>query len=109
MSTSGPALIWCPFPDDEAALTAIHSLLDEGLIACGNMLPGMTSVFVWNGQRDTARETGTLMKTRPDLLERAVQRLAELHPYEEPAIFGWPCDAAPAGTLAWLAGIDPER
>jgi periplasmic divalent cation tolerance protein len=100
-----PALIWCPFPDEHAALTAIHALLDEKLIACGNVLGAMTSVFEWNGARDSARETGALLKTNAALLDRAVARLAELHPYEEPAVLGWRCDAAATGTVEWLAAI----
>ena len=99
------ALIWCPFPDEEAALSAIHMLLDEKLIACGNVLPGMTSVFVWSGAKGTAHEVGTLLKTNADLLDRAIARLVELHPYDEPAVLGWRCDAGAPGTLAWLAGI----
>lgn len=102
-----PALVWCPFPDEQSALFAIDALLDEGLAACGNLLPGMTSVFVWNGARDTAREFGLLVKTNAALLDRAVARLAELHPYDEPAVLGWRCDAAPPGTVSWLAGIAP--
>lgn len=102
---SAAALIWCPFPDEAAALAAIHALLDEKLIACGNVLPGMTSVFVWNGEKNTAREAGALFKTNTNLLDVAVARLAEIHPYDEPAVLGWRCDAAAAGTLAWLGGI----
>lgn len=99
------ALIWCPFPDQDAALRAVHALLDEKLIACGNVLPGMTSVFVWNGTKETGQEVGVLLKTNEVLLEPAVARLAELHPYEEPAVLGWRCDTAAKGTLAWLANI----
>lgn len=99
------ALVWCPFPDETAALGVIHALLDEGLIACGNVLGGMTSVFVWNGERDTAREVGALLKTRADLLDAVVQRVAQLHPYDEPAVLGWRCDAAPSATVAWLGGL----
>lgn len=105
---SAAALVWCPFPDEVSALAAIHALLDERLIACGNVLPGMTSVFVWNGARDTAREAGVLLKTNADLLDRAIARVAELHPYEEPAVLGWRCDSATPGTLAWLGAIAPE-
>jgi len=100
-----PALVWCPFPDEDSALAAVNALLDEGLAACGNLLPGMTSVFVWNGEKDTAREFGLLVKTNAALLDRAVMRLAQLHPYEEPAVLGWHCDTAAPGTVAWLAGI----
>ncbi|MET1754091.1 divalent-cation tolerance protein CutA [Novosphingobium sp. RD2P27] len=100
-----PALIWCPFPDADAALAVIDTLLDEALIACGNVLPGMQSRFVWNGQKDSATETGALLKTNAARLARAVSRLSELHPYEEPAIVAWHCETGAPGTLAWLAGI----
>lgn len=99
------ALIWCPFPDEEAALAAINTLLDERLIACGNVLPAMTSMFAWNGQKDMARENGALLKTNSDLLEQAIDRLADIHPYDEPAVVGWQCDSAAMGTLDWLGAI----
>lgn len=102
------ALIWCPFPDEETALGAIEALLDERLAACGNVLPGMTSRFLWNGRKDSAREVGVLLKTNGQLLDRAVTRLAELHPYDEPAVLGWRCDSGAPGTLAWLAQIDHQ-
>ncbi len=99
------ALAWCPFPDEESALAAVHVLIDEGLAACGNLLPGMTSVFLWDGRKDSAREVGVLVKTRADLLDAAVSRLAQLHPYEAPAVLGWRCDAGAPATLAWLGTI----
>jgi periplasmic divalent cation tolerance protein len=44
-----------------------------------------------------------LLKTEASALDRTVERLAEIHPYEDPAIIGWRCDAASPTTLAWLA------
>lgn len=99
------ALIWCPFPDAPVAEAAATVLLDEGLIACANIAPGMVSLFAWNGVRERSLEAGVLLKTRAGLLDRAIARLAELHPYDEPAILGWRCDAAAPGTLAWLGAI----
>ena len=101
-----PALIWCPFPDPESAVLATDCLLDERLIACANMVDNVASAFVWNGERSRTRETGALLKTNAALLERAIARLAELHPYDEPAIVGWRCDAATAGAAAWLGSLD---
>jgi periplasmic divalent cation tolerance protein len=105
MTGRAPALIWCPFPDTESAAAAARTLLDEGLIACANMTGEMLSLFDWNGERGEASETGALLKTNAALLERAVARLAELHPYEAPAILGWRCDAAAPGTAAWLGAL----
>jgi periplasmic divalent cation tolerance protein len=102
---AGPALIWCPFGDEAQAVAAADALLEERLVACANILPSMRSLFVWNGVREEARETGVLFKTHASLLEQAVACLAELHPYDEPAIIGWRADSAPPETRSWLAGL----
>jgi len=103
------ALIWCPFPNPDSATACANTLLDEGLIACVNMIPGMISLFEWNGERNEARETGVVLKTNAARLDRAITRLAELHPYDGPAIVGWHCDTAAPGTLAWLGALGEER
>lgn len=95
------ALIWCPFPDEAGAGAATAALLAERLIACANLLPGVRSLFVWQGERGEATETGALLKTTASRLDTAMRRLAELHPYDTPAITGWTV-RADAGTLAWL-------
>ena len=95
------ALIWCPFPDEPAARKAAAALLDERLIACANLVPGAGSLFAWRGERGENRETGALFKTTAAHLDEAMRRLAELHPYDTPAITGWTVHAD-AGTLAWL-------
>lgn len=100
-----PALVWCPFPDAAEAGRVTDTLLDEGLIACANIIPGMHTRYVWKGTRATGEEAGALFKTNADLLETLVLRLGQLHPYDEPAILGWRCDAASTGTAAWLGGI----
>ena len=98
-------LIWSPFENEEAAAQAASQLLDEGLIACANILPGMRSLYVWHGERGEARECGALFKTEAGLLDRAVARLAAIHPYETPAIAGWRADATPPPTAAWLGEL----
>jgi len=100
-----PALIWCPFPDHDSAVAAADCLLDEGLIACANLLPGVQSRYIWRGARGVAQEVGALLKTNADLLAPAIAGLSALHPYEEPAILGWRCDAAAPATLAWLGAL----
>jgi periplasmic divalent cation tolerance protein len=105
MTAMGPAMIWCPFPDDDSALAAANSLLDERLVACANMLPRMRSLFEWQGRREEALETGVILKTDAALLGKAIARLSELHPYAEPAILGWRCDETNAATRAWLGAL----
>lgn len=101
---SGAALIWCPFPDADSARAAADALLDEGLIACANILGSMESRFVWQGARASGTEIPVLFKTNEEALDDVVTRLGELHPYDTPAIIGWHADAAYPATLGWLAG-----
>lgn len=100
---SGAALVWCPFPDTDSARAAADALLDDGLIACANILGSIESRFVWEGARATGTEVGVLFKTTPGRLDDVVERLGELHPYDTPAIIGWHAGAVHPGTLAWLA------
>jgi periplasmic divalent cation tolerance protein len=99
------ALIWSPFDSEEAAAKAASQLLDERLIACANIVPGVRSLYVWRGERGEGRECGALLKTTDTLLERAVARLSEIHPYDTPAITGWRADAAAPATVTWLESL----
>ena len=105
MTAEGPALIWCPFADEDSAAAAASTLLDENLIACANVMPAMRSLYCWDGERGEGRECGVLFKTDAVLLDAACARLAEIHPYEEPAILGWRCDASTPGTAEWLGAL----
>lgn len=100
-----PALIWCPFPDRDVAEAVAKTLLDEAYVACANIVPEIFSLFVWKGEREEGMEAAALFKTNSALLEAAIGRLDELHPYDEPAILGWRCDVATPATATWLAGV----
>jgi periplasmic divalent cation tolerance protein len=100
-----PALVWCPFPDADEARAVAGTLLDEGLIACANIVPAMESLYVWNGQRGHACEAGVLFKTNIGQLDNLVARLDVLHSYAQPTILGWRCDAASPAAETWLGGL----
>ena len=102
------AVIWTTFADEDSALEAASTLLDEKLIACANLVPGLRSLYLWRGERGEARECGVLFKTEAALLEQACARLAELHPYDTPAVAGWRVDATAAATADWLAELSGE-
>lgn len=96
------ALIWCPFPDEETAAAVASALLDAKLIACANILGQVRALYEWDGALGEAREVGVLFKTHASLLDAAVARVAELHPYDAPAVLGWRCDASARVTAEWL-------
>jgi periplasmic divalent cation tolerance protein len=104
MSGQG-ALVWCPFPDAGSAGECARTVLAERLAACANLLPGMQSLFLWQGEISEAQETGVLFKTAAELLDLLIDRIGQLHPHDQPVILGWRCDLAHSATLAWLAKL----
>ncbi len=51
-STSGSAVFACliTFPDDETAARVARALVEEGLAACVNLMPGVRSIYHWKGE-----------------------------------------------------------
>ena len=73
-------------PDLEAARKIVKALVDEGVIACGNIVPGLTSIYRWNGEVQEAQEVLMILKTTDQAWPRLEERLPELHPYELPEL-----------------------
>ena len=92
------------WPDAAAAGAVARILVEDGLCACANILPGMTSVYRWQGEVETARECVMVLKTTGARSAELARRIAELHPYDEPCILALPVDAAASAPdfLAWV-------
>ncbi|HVQ28726.1 MAG TPA: divalent-cation tolerance protein CutA [Vicinamibacteria bacterium] len=86
----------------EDAQRVATGLVEQGLAACVNVVPGVTSVYRWKGAVDRASEVLLLIKTRSERFEAVRQALVALHPYELPEIIALPIEAGHAPYLAWL-------
>jgi periplasmic divalent cation tolerance protein len=73
-------------PDGEQAARIARALVDERLIACANLVPGLTSIYRWQGEVQVDAEVLLLMKTRRSLVRRLKERLPQLHPYQVPEL-----------------------
>ena len=102
---TGPMLVWCPIPDMEEARRVASVLLDEGLVACANIIGPMVSLYRWNGESGESAEVGVLFKTNEAVREAMTARLDQLHSYESPAIMSWNASAMPPATADWLAAL----
>lgn len=77
-------------------------LVTEMLAACVNVVPGISSVYRWQGevQRDT--EWLLVAKSRRDVLDSLVQRVQQLHSYDVPEIIALPLVGGSDAYLRWL-------
>lgn len=80
------------FPSKEIASEVIKILLDEKLIACGNVVPS-DSLYIWLGELTSENEYIGIMKTLHHKCDAVMSRIASLHPYEVPAILHWQVEA----------------
>ena len=84
--SSPPVLIYTTWPDSASARSAAGILLSEKLIACCNIIPAAQSIYIWEGEVQESQEVIAFFKTTRPAADRLSDRLAELHPYETPAI-----------------------
>lgn len=98
-----PVLVcFCTCPDPDSAARIAETLVEERLAACVNILPGLRSVYRWQGQVERADEILLLIKTTADRLESLQQRFLALHPHELPEVIAVEAGGLPA-YLAWIA------
>lgn len=96
-------IVHCTCPDAETADRLAHALVEERLAACVGRLPGMRSVYRWEGAIEQADEVLLLIKTTKDRFEALAARVAELHPYELPELIAVEVRAGLPGYLGWIA------
>jgi|SRR5688572_18112732 periplasmic divalent cation tolerance protein len=89
----------------DEAVSLVRALLERRLIACGNILPGVRSIYRWEGKVADEREVIVLMKTRAVRIEALEMAFAELHPYKVPELLALP---VAAGLHKYLEWIDDE-
>jgi len=89
-------------PDATVAEQLVRTLLDEGIIDCGSIVPGLDSIYRWQGQVERSAEVLLILKTTAAEVARLVARVPELHPYDVPEVLVLPVLAGHPPYLQWL-------
>lgn len=98
--------------DADEAQSIARQVVDEQLAACANILPGVTSIFRWEGKVEEAAEAMLILKTTEEKLEQLIGRVKSLHSYECPCIEALPVVEGNRDFLEWIVretGGDPRR
>jgi periplasmic divalent cation tolerance protein len=94
-------VIFITAPEDEAVDLA-KTLVEERLVACVNIVPGLRSIYWWQGRVEDEPEVLCVMKTRGNLFEPLRDRVRELHSYEVEEIIALPILAGNLPYLDWI-------
>jgi periplasmic divalent cation tolerance protein len=95
-------LCYCSCPDGDSAQVIAEILVGERLAACVNRLPGVVSIYRWQGAVTSGTETLLLIKTTAGCFEALKARLLQLHPYELPELIAVPVERGYAAYLDWV-------
>ena len=103
-ATASPAtvviLVTCP--NREIAERIGHTLVEERLAACVSLVPGLLSIYRWEGKVCRDAEILLLIKTRRHRFAALARRVAALHPYSVPEILALPVRAGSRRYLEWV-------
>lgn len=95
-------LAYTTAPDMDVARKIAQTLVDEKLAACVSMLPGLQSIYRWQGKVEEAAEVYLIIKTKQDCYLALSDRLQSLHPYDLPELLAVPITAGLPGYLQWV-------
>ena len=96
-------------PDMEAGTRLAGKAVQEGLAACGNVIPGLTSIYRWEGEIHQDSESLIIFKTMESSLADLKMRVLELHPYDVPEFLAFSIADGHLPYLQWVKGEVGER
>ncbi len=89
-------------PDRESAEKIAKTLVSERLAACVNIINSVSSIFLWKGDIEEAKENLLIIKSRLDMLDRVIDEVKKVHPYEVPEIVAIPIIYGLRNYLEWI-------
>lgn len=100
--TTGHIVVYCSCPNQEVASQLAETLVTRQLAACVNIIPGVQSVYQWQGKLQQDAEVLMMIKTRSDCFEALQALVIEQHPYELPEIIAVPLTQGLPAYLGWI-------
>jgi|SRR5579864_2032749 len=100
-ATNEFCFLYSTYPNYEAAIAAARLVVHKKLAACVNIYPKMTSVYMWEGNREETAEFATFIKTRRSLVDKVINELWPIHSYSVPCFVVLPIEAGTSDYLAW--------
>ena len=95
-------IILCTCPDKDTAEKIARSLVNDKLAACVNVLPEITSIYLWHEQIESAQELLLLIKADKSCYQAIETSIKKHHPYELPEIIAVPIENGLPEYLHWI-------
>lgn len=87
---------------EKQAKTMVESLLNDQIVACGQIVPKIESFYRWQGRVERAEECLLILKTQAKHFDAIEKRIKELHSYDTPEIIAMPVTQGATEYLKWI-------
>ncbi|XP_062201575.1 protein CutA 1, chloroplastic-like [Phragmites australis] len=109
-STTVPSIVvYVTVPNREAGKKLAGSIISEKLAACVNIVPGIESVYWWEGKVQSDGEELLIIKTRESLLDALTEHVKANHEYDVPEVIALPIKGGNLKYLEWLKNSTREN
>lgn len=88
--------------DARQAKAIARALVKERLAACVSIVPGVASIYAWEGKTEEVTEVLLLIKSRSALSKRLASRIRALHSYAVPEVVTIPVASGNPDYLRWV-------
>ncbi|XP_001662826.2 protein CutA homolog isoform X1 [Aedes aegypti] len=95
-------------PNANSAKELARKLVERKLAACVNIIPGLMSIYEWEGKINEDQEILLMIKTRTARVEELSKFVRENHPYSVAEVISVPIENGNPPYLEWLSKTVPE-
>jgi periplasmic divalent cation tolerance protein len=95
-------VVFCTFPDPEAAQRISQAAVEKRYAACASLVPSVKSIYRWRHRVQQADETLVVYKTSAASYPDLETFLLKSHPYEVPEIVALPISTGSSAYLHWV-------
>ncbi|MGR8948264.1 MAG: divalent-cation tolerance protein CutA [Gammaproteobacteria bacterium] len=95
-------IVLCSCPNHESAEQIASALVEQRLAACVNIIPGVQSVYRWEGNIAKDEELLLVVKTAVDSYDDLQASIVDMHPYELPEVIAVSIERGLSGYLQWI-------
>ncbi|GAB4815006.1 hypothetical protein N2152v2_002052 [Parachlorella kessleri] len=107
-ASTGAVVVYVTVPSKDVGRKIADSLVESKLAACVNIIPGLESIYVWEGKVNRDEELLLMIKSRESLVAELTQHVKGLHPYDECEVISLPISGGSMSYLKWVMDSTKE-
>lgn len=100
--SASPCLVTVTTPSPELAMSLSRQIIENRLAACVQQLPGVTSIYRWEGTVHCDEEVLLSIKTMTNHVEPLKVFISDQHPYDVPEFVVIPIVGGSENYLQWM-------